>query len=165
MNFPGLPNPWALVGALLLAVASFFYGVHLEHGRFEAYQEKVTAAGEAQARRAGERARDNKRLKQEADNAYKTKLASLRGTVSGLQRRLRTEPSSSFVPTRQQPVGSQCPAGQVCYDAAEFDAALRDFAADVAGQVGEGETLGLKLDTGIDWIAQQRKRSWLKPAH
>lgn len=139
-------------------VGTFLYGVRMEHGRFEAFETKVTAAGEAQNARAAQRAKDNKNLKKETDNAYKTKADKLRADNAALAKCLQVGAGCGFVRPGQQPVGSKCPDGQVCYDRAEFDAALRGFAADVARQVGQGDALKLKLDTAIEWVAKQRKK-------
>ena len=157
---PGLgafANPWVLLVLLVMLVGSFLFGVHMEAGRLEAFEAQVKVVGDAQNRRAAQRVKTNKRLLKEANDAYKVKYAGLSSTISNLQRRLLADPGSGFVPPGQQPVGSQCPHGQVCYDAAEFDRALRGFATEVAGIVGEGETLKLKLDTAVTWMIEQRQ--------
>lgn len=152
-----LANPWVLLTLLAALVGAFGFGVYLEAGRFEAFKVTVASVGKAQEQRAHDRAVLNKNLKKEADDAYKLKAGKLLAGNAALAKCLQVGAGCGFVPARQQPVGSKCPDGQVCYDAGELDAAIRKFAARTAGLVGEGETLKLKLDTGIEWVAKQRK--------
>ena len=157
--FTAFLNPWVLVAVLVYGGGMMFYGIHLEHGRLEAFEAKVAAAGEAQTARAVQKAKDDKSLKEATDNAYKTHLAAIAADNTALVTELLHDPRRSFVSTGQQPVGSKCPDGQTCFDAAEFDTALRGFAADAAGFVGEGEALKLDLDTARTWTATERARA------
>jgi hypothetical protein len=156
---PGLgafANPWVLLGLLAALVSSFFYGVHMEAGRFESFKAQVKVVGDAQEKRAAQRGKDNKQLKKDADDDYKAKNAKLAASNAALVAKLQRGPGGSVLPARQQPVAPGSP-DTLCFDRPELDGALRAFTAGAAGLVGEGEALKLKLDTGIDWVEQQRK--------
>jgi hypothetical protein len=164
---PGLglfANPWVLLALLAALVGSFLFGVHLEAGRFEAFQEQVKIAGEAQTQRAVSRNKASAQLKKDKEREYKATVDKLADSIVGLQRELLANTGSGYVSGRQQPEGSKCPDGQRCFDAAEFDSAIRAgfagtqrFAEATARIAGEGETLGLKLDTSVKWMGEQRK--------
>lgn len=158
-------NPWVWVILLTALMGSFFYGVHMEAGRFEAFKVAVAAQRKAQEVRSAQRAKDNNAVQKEADDVYKTENGKLAARIAELDKRVR-DTSDSYVPTRQQPVGSKCPDGQYCYDADGFDSAIRasiagtqEFAVATAGIAKEGASLKLKLDTGIAWVAKQKELS------
>ncbi len=165
---PGLTaflNPWVLLTLLGALLGSFFYGMHIESVKFAAFRAQVAVIGEAQNAKAAQKAKDDKALKKETDNVYKVENDKLARDNAALGKRVREGAGSSYVSAGQQPAGSKCPDGQACFDAREFDAALREsargtqsFAEATVGLVGEGASVALKLDTGIAWVAEQRKR-------
>lgn len=153
-----LANPWVLLALLSALVGAFMFGVHLEAGRFEAFKQTVAAVGKAQEVQSAQRTKDRKAITTGVDNVHQLETSKLRATVLALDRKLRTDPGGSVLPPRQQPVPTSGP-DLACFDRAELDAALRRFAADTAGLVGEGSAAVLDLNTAKNWAGQQLKLS------
>ena len=164
--FTAFLNPWVLVGVLVYGGGMMFYGIHLESGRFEAFKVAAAAAGEAQHQRALQKARDDKSLKEATDNANKTDHDALVAANATLNAKLHLNTGSGFVSARQQPVGSPSPDGQLCFDAGEFDNAIRvglagsqRFAEATAGLAEQGAAISIDLTTARKWTAEQRARA------
>lgn len=144
-----LPNPWLLVGAGAALVGAFFYGMHVEHGRFMAFQARVEAVSELAAARAAERKAQDERARKEADYAHQQNEKDLRIQLARLDERLRiaTRPRRSVVPAAPETPASSPDDGRICFEREELrrriDASLERFAGSLAGFAGRyGEIAG-----------------------
>jgi hypothetical protein len=149
-----MANPWVLLALLGALVGSFLYGLHVGNSRLESYQAAVEAVGKAQEERTARRINADKRLKKEADRAHKDRLATANLRAAALADQLRRAPSGSVLPAA--PAGTAS-ADRTTFDRADLDRALRDFTADTAGLIAEGDRHRIGLDTGKNWILNQRR--------
>lgn len=149
-----LMNPWVLLILGGIVASAFFYGLHIGNSRLESYQIAVKAVGQAQEERTAQRIKDDQANKKETDRGYKIKLAAANRFANALADQLRKAPSGGFVPAA--PAGAPSP-DRACFDRTQLDGALRNFAADTAGLIAEGDRGIIGLDTGKHWITNQRK--------
>ena len=149
-----LVNPWVLLALLGALVGSFLYGLHIGNSRLESYQLAVRAVGQAQEERTAANIKTDKANKEATDRAHKTKLAAANRFANALADQLRKAPSGGFVPAA--PAGAPSP-DRACFDRSQLDGALRNFAADTAGLIAEGDRAIIGLDASKNWITNQRK--------
>ena len=141
-------NPYMWGGVAVALFLAFIYGVHIESVRFAEFRAQVEVVGKAQEKRTLERTAFYKKVTKESDNEYKKRFVNLNGRIDSLTKRLRTQPGGSVLP----PVATNAPSPErACFDRPQLDRALRDFTAETAGLVGEGDKVRLKLDTAIQW--------------
>ena len=115
------------------------------HTRLVDYQNAVRVVGEAQEERTKARIEDDKRRKQEADNAHKTESARLAGIIAGLR---KSRPSSSFVPPA--PAASSRP-DLACYDRPELERTTGKLIEGLRGLADEGTAAAVDLNTAKAW--------------
>ena len=149
-----LANPWMLLILGAIVVSAFFYGLHIGNSRLESYQLAVKAVGQAQEERTAARIKSDKENKEVTDRAHKIKLAAAIRFANALADQLRKAPSGGFVPAA--PAGAPSP-DRACFDRSQLDGALRNFAADTAGLIAEGDRAIIGLDASKNWITNQRK--------
>jgi hypothetical protein len=147
-------NPWVLVILGVIVVSAFFYGLNIGNSRLESYQIAVKAVGQAQEDRTLRRIKDDKRIKKEADDAYKTKFGSVVTRNRALLAKLRKDTGGSVLPP--VPAGAASP-DRAAFDRAELDRALREFTSGAAELIGEGDKAVIGLDTAKGWAAEQKK--------
>lgn len=148
----------ALVLAIVVAMI-FGAGVYWEHERMdkvltkeraEANQFKggVTALGhDAEVRAAKQRLADIK-AKERADEEKDRLLAGNRSTIERM-RAAADAARGSLLSTA--PADTRCPAGWVCYDAAELERADRERRDALRAIADKGTALILRYSTAVDW--------------
>ena len=156
---PFLLANWRLIAeAAILGVLLIALGVQTTEKRhykakaesvkaeFDGFKLKVAQLGEAAQADAKRKETENaERIrKAEAD------AASARSTLARWVSESRAR--GGFVPGNPGAPAGTSRAGQVCYDAAELDAAIRGFRDEVAGLVAEGESAVI--------ATQQCVRAW-----
>mgnify|MGYP001586371696 CR=1 FL=1 len=150
----GILNPWALLILGGIIVSAFFYGLHIGNSRLESYQLAVKAVGQAQEERTLQRIKDDKRIKKEADDAHKIKHDKLVAYNRALAAKLRKDAGGSVLPPA--PAGTASPE-RATFDRAELDRALREFTAETAELLGEGDKAIIGLDAARAWAKEQEK--------
>jgi hypothetical protein len=100
---------------------------------FDGFKLKVAQLGEAAKADAKRQETENADRLRKADAAAADARATLARWVS------RYGAGGRGVPESSAPATGACPAGLVCFDGPQLDAALRGYRSAVAGLVGEGE--------------------------
>lgn len=162
-----IPNPWAIVGALVaaigLAIGGYFYGHHVEALAFDAYraqQAAVAQKAEADAQaaaRAAEQSYDAKLA--DATAAYQENLDALTKRRDALERQLADGSQRVYV-TVARPGGNGLP--QTAPGAGRADeavpAALSQRSAEFfAGEFAEADQLAGLVNLAEQVIAQDRQ--------
>jgi hypothetical protein len=105
-------NTWlaAALGSVVVAVGAFFYGMHVEHGRFMAFVAQVEAEGKVAADRAAQKAAEHRRAQEEVNRAYNAAQEATGAALADLRRELRE--ARSYI----RPVPVAAPAASGCGD-------------------------------------------------
>lgn len=129
-----------IVGVLVLALgfqttAKRHYKAKAEavQAEFDGFKLKVAQLGEAAKADAKRKETENADRLKKADAAAADARATLARWVS------RYGAGGRGVPESSAPATGACPAGLVCFDGPQLDAALRGYRQRVSGLVGEGE--------------------------
>jgi hypothetical protein len=142
VNFiPLLVANWRVIalGLVVLAVGGYVWSC--ERAKDKLVAQKVIA--EQQAVENAKQAFRDLKNKERADEEYERRINRLRADV----KRLR-DASSSLLPPA--PAGTPSPE-RACFDRADLDRALSDFARGAADLVGEGAAAVEGLDTAKGW--------------
>lgn len=149
----------SLTGYLLLglgaALALSLLALKIQSARLDsakaehaAFVEKVRVQGELAEKQAREKENQDKRLKERTDADYKTRIARLERD----NKRLRDSAPSRYLPPASP--GAPSP-DRATVSRSVVDGALRDFEAEVAGLIAEGDLAREGLDTAKRW-SQER---------
>ena len=162
-----IPNPWAIVGALVaaigLAVGGYFYGHHVESLAFDAYRaQQVAVAQKAEAdaqvaARAAEQTYDSKLA--DATAAYQENLDALTKRRDALERQLADGSERVYV-TVARPGSNGVPQAATAPGRADetVSAALSQRSAEFfAGQFAEADRLASLVNLAEQVIAQDRQ--------
>lgn len=151
MILPSWLNPYVWGGVAIALLLAFFYGIHVESNRFASYRAQVVAVGKMQNKATLDRIAGYKQLKKESEDGYKKRVADMQRTID----RVRRGANSSVLPATTGPAIANA---RICFDRTELDRAVREFTAEAAGLVAEGDTVRLKMDTAIEW----GNKAWAK---
>jgi cell shape-determining protein MreC len=137
---------WAAVGAFLLilglSIALKVQSARLEavQAEYGAFKTEVKRLGEEQEKKTKETIARDIKEKERRDADYKSRIARLERD----NKRLRDSSGREFVSSSGSSGGSP---ERATFDRAELDRALREFATEVAGIVGEGQKAVEGLDS------------------
>lgn len=148
LGFITLPLSWWVIIGLSAALALSGIAYKLQGSRLESAQKLIVQMEEAGRQAeifAKVRDKENKERKEKADANHKRDIAKLRADIA----RLRKPTSGGSM--SPNPSGSQCPKGQVCFDAAEYQRAHGEFATEARGLADEGSEIAVDLKTAQEW--------------
>lgn len=152
---------WRLAGYAILAAGLFSAGAYWMHGRATVKYDKLNAEynqfkggvqslGTAAEQAAAKRKLLDIKAKEYADEENSRSLATARATISRLRAAAAKRDSrGGSVPPA--PAGSRCPAGQTCFDTAEYQRAIGDFDRDARQLADEGTKVMTDLNTAREW--------------
>ena len=139
--------PYLVALAIGFGVAWKLQGARYEkvRGEYATYKTGVETLGRAAQEAAAKQALHDRKNKERTDAEVKRAGAAHKLDVA---RVLDGIARGSYVPPAASAPGD---TGRACFDRAELDAAVRDFARGTAGLVGEGSEAVIKLDALKEW--------------
>ncbi|MHB8388024.1 MAG: hypothetical protein ACYDBH_00420 [Acidobacteriaceae bacterium] len=150
---------WLVVLALVAAVAGFaafkmhsydevkYQALLVQYNQFEG---GVAAIGHASQLALAKRIKDDNAAKEKADENNQTRIATLDRTVARLRRDAAAR-NSRGGSTGAAPTGSRCPAGQTCFDTAQYQRAFGTFDSGARRLADECSQVEIDLGTVRDW--------------
>ena len=133
---------WPFLVIAALTASTWYYRTSLRTA--EAQLAAVEAVGKAQEQR-------NKEIEDE----WKTKVTRAQGTATAANRKLNdwmrqhASGSSALPASSGTPAGTDR-AGQICFDEAQLDGAIRRFIAGIQGIVGDGQAAVIDSQAILD---------------
>ena len=156
---------WRLAGYAILAAGLFGAGAYWMHGRatvkfdrlnaeYHQFKGGVETAGRLAKEKADKQAAADRKAKETADEENSRSLATARATISRL-RALAAKRDSRGGSVSPAPAGSRCPAGQTCFDTAEYQRAIGGFDSGARRLADEGTQVSTDLNTAREWANQR----------
>jgi len=147
-----IPNPWVILGAILVAISVYFYGHHKGWAERDAEMQAEIAVKNEESRakeqEMSQKLNEQSTKLQEANNVLGEKQTALDRAIRAGRVRL---PSSSCV---QAPSNPAAPSGNSVQETSESD---RETLAAIAALVAEGDRAILQLNACIDSYNQVRE--------
>ena len=147
-----IPNPWVILGAILVAISVYFYGHHKGWAERDAEMQAEIAVKNEESRakeqEMSQKLNEQSTKLQEANNVLGEKQTALDRAIRAGRVRL---PSSSCVQTSSNPAA---PSGNSVQETSESD---RETLAAIAALVAEGDRAILQLNACIDSYNQVRE--------
>ena len=133
-----------ILGKLYLSETRHAAAIQVEYDSFKAEQK---ALGDKAAKEAAAKEALDKAAKEKADADHQATVARLTSTIGKL-RADADRARGSFVPAA--PANASRPE-LACFDRPALESAIRDFVADVRGQVDQGTAATVDLDNAKSW--------------
>ena len=148
--------------AIVLALAAFGAVCYVKGGegpkaalaaktaQFEAFQASVKALGDAAQKASDARKAKDIADKEKADHENATAHAVDTATIAKLRHDLDARTNGNYLPAAPASSGNPSLA---CFDRASLEFAVRDFIADIRGQVDQGTAATIDLNPAKAWAA------------
>jgi len=154
-----LPNPWLIIGAIVMAASVYFYGHHKGWAERDAEMQAEIAIKNEEARTKEQeltkQLNDNSTKLQEANNAITEKQSSLDRAIRAGSVRLPTTSCVQATPSAAAPSGDSSKAGsQPDRQANQAADAERATLAAIAEIVAQGDRNTAQLNACIDSYAK-----------
>ena len=154
-----LPNPWLIIGAIVMAASVYFYGHHKGWAERDAEMQAEIAIKNEEARTKEQeltkQLNDNSTKLQEANNAITEKQSSLDRAIRAGRVRLPTAGCVQATPSAAAPSGDSSKAGsQPDRQANQAADADRATLAAIAEIVAQGDRNTAQLNACIDSYAK-----------
>lgn len=130
----------------ILAAALLGGAVHYK-GKYDDAIAKVESMEQAEAARkkaAAAQALHELKNKERTDDENANRTADLNRELARLR-------GLALNPIGPAPAASKCPEGQICFDAAEFDGARRNFYTELRSVAGDCKKVAIDLDSAKAW--------------
>ena len=154
-----IPNPWIIIGAIVVAISGYFYGHHKGWVERDAEMQAEIATKNEEARTKEQeltkQLNDNSTKLQEANNAITEKQSSLDRAIRAGRVRLPTAGCVQATPSAATPSGDSSQAGsQPDRQANQAADADRATLAAIAEIVAQGDRNTAQLNACIDSYAK-----------
>ena len=154
-----IPNPWMIVGAIVVAISVYFYGHHKGWAERDQEMQAEIAIKNEEARTKEQeltkQLNDNSTKLQEANNAISEKQSSLDRAIRAGRVRLPTAGCVQATPSAAAPSGDSAKAGsQPDRQANQAADADRATLAAIAEIVAQGDRNTAQLNACIDSYAK-----------